>query len=150
MKNTILFLLLTVLSFSCKEDDEKPPFDNNLFYENHQSANWTKETAREHLQGKWKLIYIYCCPMATNSGWAAVENDFFTLKCEGDSLKVFKENNLDQTQYWKFDERDDQALYLDTEEPISNTFGTIYFSEDYMLFNGSPSDGPDSYFQKVD
>ncbi|MGM0579444.1 MAG: hypothetical protein ACQETL_02105 [Bacteroidota bacterium] len=150
MKKSILLLLSTLLFFACKEDEEKPPFNNQEFYENHQAANWTKETAKEHLQGKWKLIYTYCCPMSPNSGWEKLEDENFELQFDGDSIKVFNEGKLDQTQYWEFDERYEGAFYLETDEPISNTFGTLYFSKDYMLFNGSPSDGSDSYFEKVE
>ena len=151
MKNVILYFLLSaLLLFSCKENDEKPPFDNNTFYENHQAANWTRETAKEHLQGTWELVYIYCCGNGVNNGWSKVEDQYFQLQFEGDSVKVFKETNLDQKQYWKFDDRDGEALYLETKEPISNTFGNIFFSQNYMLFNGAPSDGSNSYFLKIE
>lgn len=150
MKKTILLFLITIFLFACKEDEVKPPFDNIEFYENHEDENWTKETAKVHLQGTWKLIYTYCCPMSPNSGWVAIDDDYFELQFEGDSVKVFTDNNLEQTQYWEFDERYEEAFYLETDEPISNTFGTMYFSEDYLFFNGSPSDGPDNYFQKTD
>ncbi|RUA31501.1 MAG: hypothetical protein DSY77_12985 [Bacteroidetes bacterium] len=147
---TILALSAIVLLFSCSDDNVKPPFNNQEFYENHEAANWTKETAKEHLQGRWKLIYTYCCPMSPNSGWTAVEDDYFELQFENDSVKVFENNVLAQTQYWEFDERYEGAFYLETAEPISNTFGTLYFSENHMFFNASPFDGPDNYFEKVD
>lgn len=150
MKNTTLLFLSALSLFSCQKGEVNPPFNNIEFYENHEAANWTKESAKNHLQGSWKLVYTYCCPMSPNSSWVAADDDYFTLEFEGDSVKVFTNNNLEQIQYWEFDERYEDAFYLETAEPISNTFGTTYFSEDYMLFNGSPSDGPDNYFQKVD
>lgn len=150
MKNLILFLLVAIVAFSCKEDDAKPPFSHIEFYENHEAANWTKETAKEHLQGRWELIYVNCCIMSPNQEWVAADDDNFFLEFFGDSVKVLEENIHGQTQFWEFDQRFETALYLETAEPISNTFGTMYFSEDYLLFNGSPSDGPDSYFQKVE
>lgn len=150
MKTTIILFLTTMILFACKKDDIKPPFNNSDFYENHEAANWTKETAKEHLQGRWKLTYTYCCPMSPNSGWVAVDDDYFELQFEGDSVKVFTNNNLEQIQYWEFDERYEESLHLETKEPISNTFGSIYFSEVYMLFHSSPMDGPDNYFQKVE
>ncbi|WKK76773.1 hypothetical protein QYS49_05700 [Marivirga salinae] len=150
MKKITLIFLTAIILFACKEGDEKPPFDNIEFYENHEAANWTKETAKVHLQGKWKLIYTYCCPMSPNSGWVAVDDDHFILEFKGDSVQVFTDNNLEQIQYWEFDERYEDAFYLETNEPISNTFGTIYFSENYMFFNASPFDGSDNYFEKVE
>ncbi|WP_375579668.1 hypothetical protein ABWH96_00915 [Marivirga tractuosa] len=150
MKNTIPLFLIAMILFSCKEDEVKPPFDNIEFYENHEAANWTKETAKEHLQGKWKLIYIYCCSMATSQEWAKIEDGYFELQFDGDSIKVFSEGKLEQTQYWEFNEHYEEVFYLETAEPISNTFGTLYFSENYMFFNSSPYDGPDNYFEKVE
>ncbi|ADR22274.1 hypothetical protein Ftrac_2295 [Marivirga tractuosa DSM 4126] len=150
MKRFIYLMIIAFFILSCNEDEARPPFDNQEFYENHQAANWTKVSAKEHLQGKWQLTHTYCCPMSPNTGWASIEEGYFLLEFKGDSVKVFTNNSLDQTQYWEFDERYERSLYLETEAPISNTFGTIYFSEDYMLFNGSPSDGADNYFQKVE
>lgn len=150
MKNLLLIFLTPILLFACKEDDEKLPFDNQEFYETHENANWTKETAKEHLQGRWKLIYTYCCPMAKGSKWEAVEDNYFELLFEGDSVKVFTNNKLEQSQYWDFDESYEVNLQLKTEEFIPNTFGTIYFSDIYMLFHSSPMDGPDNYFEKVE
>jgi len=150
MKNTIYLFLITMFLFACKDDDIKPPFNIQEFYENHEAVNWTKETATGHLQGKWKLVYTYCCAMATSQNWDEIEDGYFELQFDGDTIKVFSEGKLEQTQYWGFEERYEEVLYLETDEPISNTFGTIYFSQDYMLFNGYPSDGPDSYFEKVE
>ncbi|HET8859982.1 hypothetical protein [Marivirga sp.] len=150
MKNFILLFLLSLIVSACNKQEEVDfPFDNSKFYENHEAANWTKETAKEHLQGRWMLIYTYCCPMSENRGWKSVEEDFFVLQFEQDSVKVFKNSTLEQTQYWEFNDQNEESLHLETEELISNTFGTIYFYEDFMLFNGSPLDGPDNYFQKV-
>lgn len=87
MKKSILLLLTTLLFFACKEDEEKPPFNNQEFYENHQAANWTKETAREHLQGRWELVYTYCCPEASSNEWLAVEDDSFLLELKAIVLK---------------------------------------------------------------
>jgi hypothetical protein len=150
MKNVALFILTAITLFACREDEVQPPFDNTEFYENHQAANWTKEAAKGHLQGRWKLTYTYCCPMSPNSGWAEVEDEYFELLFEGDSVKVYFNNALDQTQFWEFEDRFREALYLETAEYIPNTFGSIYFSEEYMLFHSSPMDGSDNYFQKID
>lgn len=136
--------------FSCKKDDFNPPFNNIKFYEDHEAANWTKETATEHLQGRWKLIHIFCCGFGESNNWADVEDEYFELQFEGDSVKVFKNNIHEQTQHWTFDKKYDEKFYLKTEEFISNTSGTIYFSEDYMLCNSSYMDGADYYYQKID
>lgn len=149
MKKIFIAFFSLIFIFSCNKDEAKPPFNNQKFYENHEAANWTKETVYSHLQGSWKLINVFCCGFGSNE-WAAVEDGYFELHFEGDSVKVFTNNNLERTQYWEFDERYENGFYLETEDPISHTFGTMYFSEDYMLFNGSPSDLSDNYFQKVD
>jgi hypothetical protein len=150
LKKIFIAFFSLIFIFSCNKDEAKPPFNNQEFYENHEAANWTKETAKEHLQGKWELVYTYCCPMSPNSKWVPVEDDYFALQFEGDSVKVFTDNVLKHTLFWEFDDQYENAFYLEAEEPISNTFGTMYFSKDYLLFNGAPSDGPDSYFQKVE
>lgn len=79
MKYPALLIITAIILFACKRNDVKPPFDPNEFYENHQEANWTRETAKEHLQGRWKLIYTYCCPMTSKSNWVAVDDDYFEL-----------------------------------------------------------------------
>lgn len=150
MKTSILLLSIAFSVFACKQEEVKPPFNNLEFYENHEAANWTKESAKEHLQGRWALIYTYCCPMSPNSSWEAVDDGYFELQFEGDSVKVFTDGNLEQTQYWEFSEHYEESLHLETDTPISNTFGTMYFSEEYLLFNSSPMDGPDNYFQRID
>lgn len=150
MKKITLIFLTAIILFACKEDEPKPPFNNMEFYENHEAANWTKDTAKEHLQGRWKLVYTYCCEMATNTDWVAVDDDYFALQFEGDSVKVFTNNNLEQTQYWEFDKQYEERLELETKDPISKTFGPIYFSKNYMLFHSSPADGPDNYFEKIE
>ena len=149
MKNAISFALLTLFLFSCKENDAQPPFDNNTFYKNHQASNWTKELGKEHLQGKWKLIYTYCCGFGESNNWSAIEDGYFELLFEGDSVTVYMENNIETKQLWNFEDRSGNLFYLETEESIPNTFGTMYFSEDFLLFNGSPVDGSDNYFKKV-
>jgi hypothetical protein len=150
MKKTSLFLLIAISFFSCKENNEQPPFDNNTFYKNHQAANWTKESAKEHLQGRWELIYVYCCGFGESNEWSAIDNGYYDLLFEGDSVTVYKENNLETKQSWDFEDRSGNLFYLETEENIQNTFGTMYFSEDYLLFNGSPMDVSDNYFKKVE
>ncbi|WKV13245.1 hypothetical protein [Marivirga harenae] len=150
MKIVFPWIIIVALVFSCTEDETKAPFNKQEFYSNHEAANWTKASAKEHLQGRWNLIYTYCCGFGDSNKWSAVEDNYFDLRFEGDSVKVFTNKNLERTLHWQFEERDGDALYLETEEPISNTFGTLYFSENYMLFNGSPSDGSDNYFQKVE
>lgn len=142
--------MLTFTLFACEQDEVKAPFDNNKFYEDHQSANWTKETAKEHLQGEWKFIYIYCCGFGESNNWAAIDDGYFELQFIDDSVKVFTNGMLEQIEYWEFDERYENPFYLDSEENIPNTSGTLYFSENFMLFNGSPTDGADYYFQKID
>ncbi|SMG52086.1 hypothetical protein SAMN05661096_03859 [Marivirga sericea] len=150
MKRYLYFIFIPFLICSCNKEEFEPPFNNQEFYQNHEAANWTRDTAKEHLQGKWELVYIYCCGFGESNNWSAIDDGYFELQFEGDSVKVFRNNALDQTQYWKFDESFETSFDLETEDPISNTFGTMYFSEDYMLFNGSPSDGSDNYFQKVE
>jgi len=150
MKNSFLFLLLALFFFACEEDNEKPPFDNTTFFNNHEAAKWTKETAKKHLQGRWELIYTYCCPLATNTSWVAADDDLFALQFEGDSIRVYSQNKLESSQLWSFDERYEGSFLLETKEAVSRTFGTIYFSENYMLFLSSPMDGADYYYEKVD
>jgi hypothetical protein len=149
MKTSILLSLAAFILFAC-EQENADPFSHIEFYENHAAANWTKETAKEHLQGRWNLKYVYCCVMTERKEWQGNGNEKFELLFEGDTVKVYVDNILDQKQYWDFEDRAGEVLYLETEEYIPHTFGTIYFSEDYMLFNGSPSDATDNYFQKID
>ena len=149
MKNPSILLLATMLFFACKKDEFEPPFNNTAFYENHLAAHWTKETAAEHLQGSWKLIYLFCCGFGESHNWAAIDNGYFELQFVGDRVSIFTNNTLGATLCWEFDERHENTLNLASEEFIPNTAGALYFSDHYMLFNGSPTDGLDNYFQKV-
>jgi hypothetical protein len=148
MKKAIPFSLFLFLFIACEKEFE-PPFDNQQFYDYHQSQNWTAESFKQELLGEWQFIYSHCCFEASSRSWTDTREENFVLKIEKDNIEVYEDSELQKTVSWTLETRGEDGFYLDSEEYIENTFGPLYIYNDYLLFHGSPADGPDSYFEKL-
>ncbi|WMN07843.1 hypothetical protein QYS48_30060 [Marivirga arenosa] len=148
MKKAIPFSLSLFLFVACEKEFE-PPFDNQKFYDYHETQNWNSEDFKSELIGEWQLIYQYCCSEATSAAWADVREEEYVLNIGVDSILVYRKGELASTTFWELETRGETAFYLNSEVGIENTFGTIYLNKEYLLFHGSPADGSDSYYERI-
>lgn len=141
MYTTKLFGALLILSFflsgSCKKEDNTLPDDECSF-----STTLTADETSNRLLGKWEWRHSI-------HGWTGQPDDEInkglTLEFKpGGVLIVTRSGAAAQTVSWSIH----ADLNLTTEPNINETWGPVYFCNNWLLFQGGVTDGANNYYNR--
>lgn len=142
-----LLLITSLILFGCTKVDQRPLFEKN-YWECHNEQSWDKSKIRKALIGEWRWEYII------NPWSSKIDNTTFhsglKIRFNSDSTAVVMKNGaVVKNAVWAINTLDTYGYTVETTPYITETFGTILFCEDRVLFNSSYADGDDNYFKRV-
>jgi hypothetical protein len=156
INSIFIFFLLSSLG-SCDEPSVTPT-QFPKFWKHSSESLWDSTSTANNLLGIWKLTHRYCCPESTTVGKLSnVKHELYFLSISPDSIRVYESGELIRESYWLLQSQSTSSVpdqstsvfRMTTDPHVSNTWGQIIFGENLLLFYGSPSDGPDNYFERV-
>jgi hypothetical protein len=147
-----LFFLVSFLCICCNTDKKEfnPPYDMGKIWEIHHQTTWDSLSTANHLVGKWKWNYSFCCGEGWPNETFTNDKNFIIQFFDDGTLEVF-ENNISQKKSTWYPALEDGHLYGIVVNPtIIQLYGRILFDENGVLFDDAYRDGANNYYIRVE
>lgn len=152
MKSAVYFFLVSFICICCNTEERafNPPYDMGKIWEFHHQTEWDSISTANHLVGKWKWNYSFCCGEGTqNEIFTDDQNVVIEFRNDG-TLEVLEKNNLTQKSDWHLRIEDANLFGIVANPSVIQLYGRILFTENGVLFDDAYRDGANNYFIRVE
>lgn len=150
MKISILFALIVIILFSCKDSSNYEEFEKNW---SNCRQSYDKSTTYQKMQGNWELVGRLCAE-CDNAGYSSTKESVIITILPDSVVKTYQNGALVNTTNFSITGESyspKNVFFIKMPFPHGNnyTHGYVEFCKNTMAFRTSYMDGEDFFFEKI-
>lgn len=152
MKVVIYILFPLVIIFGCNSEqpDLNPPYDLTKLWEVHHQTAWDSLSTANHLIGKWKWNYSFCCGLGSKGELFTDDQNLIVNFYDNGKLEVLEKNISKQVSNWHLRIEDSDLYGIVATPQVIQLLGRMFITENGVLFDDAYRDGANNLFIRID
>ena len=141
----LLFTVGCILCITACEVSPKPPYEIGDMVDCHQEQEWDQSKVFDKLIGRWDWHFVSCYASPNLANEDASRGLSIEFKLDS-TVHIYLDNVFDNFDHWAF-EGSRNAI---SSPILDELYGTIFFCEEWVVFENSYVDVCDNYFRRAE